>query len=62
MHWPDGTSLDMDSAIALYDRIPQQVSDTFTYLLKEKFNVPIEAGQVMKAGREVVGRFGIVYY
>ena len=56
---PDGTSLDMDSAIALYDHVSQQVSDTFPTYLKKSFNVPIEAGQVMKAGREVVGRSGL---
>ena len=56
---PDGTSLDMDSAIALYDHVSQQVSDTFPTYLKKSFNVPIEAGQVMKAGREVVGRAGL---
>ena len=56
---PDGTSLDMDSAIALYDHVSQQVSDTFPTYLKKSFNVPVEAGQVMKAGREVVGRSGL---
>ena len=49
----------MDSAIALYDHVSQQVSDTFPTYLKKSFNVPIEAGQVMKAGREVVGRSGL---
>ncbi len=56
---PDSHSLDMDSAIALYDHVSDQVSDTFPQMLKEQFNVPISAGQVMKAGREVVGRAGL---
>ena len=30
-----------------------------TAFLKKSFNVPLEAGQVMKAGREVVGRSGL---
>lgn len=56
---PEGTELDMEGAIALYDTISNQVSDTFPQMLKDQFNVPISAGQVMKAGREVVGRAGL---
>ena len=56
---PEGTELDLDSAVNLYDHISDQVSDTFPQFLKETFNVPLEAGQVMKAGREVVGRAGL---
>ena len=55
----DGQELDMDSAIALYDKISDDVSDTFPAFLKKEFNVPLQAGQVMKAGREVVGRSGV---
>lgn len=56
---PEGTELDMASAINLYDHISDTVSDTFPQFLKDAFNVPLSAGQVMKAGREVVGRAGL---
>ena len=56
---PSDAGLDMDSAIALYDHVSDQVSDTFPSFLKKAFNVPMESGQVMKAGREVVGRSGL---
>ena len=55
----EGQELDMDSAIKLYDHISDQVSDTFPQFLKDQFNVPKSSGQVMKAGREVVGRSGL---
>ncbi len=55
----DGQELDMESAIALYDKISDDVSNTFPGFLKKEFNVPLQAGQVMKAGREVVGRSGV---
>ncbi len=51
--------LDLDSALKLYDHISDTVSDTFPQFLKDTFNVPITSGQVMKAGREVVGRAGL---
>jgi len=56
---PPGQTLDMQSAIKLYDHISDTVSDTFPGWMKETFNVPLAAGQVMKAGREVVGRSGL---
>ena len=56
---PEDAELDMESAISLYDHISQQVSDTFPQMLKDQFNVPKEAGKVMQAGREVVGRSGL---
>ena len=51
--------LDMDSAIKLYDHVSDTVSDTFPKFLKDTFNVPLERGAVMIAGREVVGRAGL---
>ena len=51
--------LDMDSAIKLYDHVSNTVSDTFPKYLKDTFNVPLESGAVMIAGREVVGRAGL---
>jgi len=56
---PEGQTLDMESAIKLYDHISDTVSDTFPQWLKDTFNVPLAAGAVMKAGREVVGRSGL---
>jgi len=52
----EGQELNLDSAVKLYDHISDAVSDTFPQFLKDKFNVPLSAGAVMKAGREVVGR------
>ena len=51
--------LDMDSAIKLYDHVSDTVSDTFPQFLQDTFNVPLERGAVMIAGREVVGRAGL---
>ena len=56
---PEGEVLDMDSAIKLYDHVSDQVSATFPQFLKDNFNVPKSSGEVMKAGREVVGRAGL---
>ena len=56
---PEDTELDMESAIALYDQISEQVSSTFPLMLKDQFNVSLSAGKVMQAGREVVGRSGL---
>ena len=56
---PEDMSLDMDNAIALYDRISDQVSDTFPQFMKDDFNCPTEMGSVIKAGREVVGKSGL---
>ena len=54
-----GIELDMDSAIQLYDTISDTVSDTFPSFAKKAFNVTTSQGQILKAGREVVGRAGI---
>jgi len=56
---PKGEELDMESAIALYDHISNTVSDTFPRFLEESFNIPLSAGKIMKAGREVVGKSGL---
>jgi len=48
--------LDVDSAVKLYDYVSNAVSDTFPEFLKSEFNIPLAAGKVMKAGREVVGK------
>jgi hypothetical protein len=56
---PEGQQLDMDSAIKLYDHVSDTVSATFPQFLQDTFNVPKSFGEVMKAGREVVGRSGL---
>ena len=56
---PEGEDLDMESAIKLYDHISDTVSDTFPKFLKQSFNIPLSAGAVMIAGREVVGKSGL---
>lgn len=56
---PQGSDLDLESAVALYDHISDTVSDGFPGFLKTEFNVPYENGKVLKAGREVVGRSGL---
>lgn len=56
---PKDTELDLESAVKLYDHISDTVSSTFPEFLKQDFNVPLIAGEVLKAGREVVGRAGL---
>ena len=56
---PADVSLDMQSAITLYDHISDTVSDTFPQFMKDNFNVPLKIGSVIKAGREVVGKSGL---
>jgi DNA polymerase elongation subunit (family B) len=56
---PEGSEFDLDKAVDLYDYISDTVSSTFPEFLNKTFGIPLEAGQVMKAGREVVGRAGV---
>ena len=56
---PEGEELDMESAIKLYDHVSNTVSDTFPQMLKDTFNIPLDKGAVMIAGREVVGKAGL---
>jgi len=56
---PAGSELDLEGAVKLYDHISDTVSDAFPNFLKEAFNVPLQNGKVLKAGREVVGRAGL---
>ena len=55
----EGHELDTDSAVKLYDHISDEVSSTFPTYLKQDFNVALNIGTVMKAGREVVGKSGV---
>jgi hypothetical protein len=48
-----------DTAIALYDQIGDQVSDSFPSFMKRAFNCPKSFGEIVKCGREVVAESGI---
>ena len=48
-----------DIAIKLYDKISDQLNDSFPDFMKEAFNVPREAGKIIKGGREVVATKGL---
>jgi len=56
---PEGTTMDLEMATELYDTISNTVSDSFPNFMKNDFNVPTHQGDVIKAGREVVGRAGL---
>lgn len=56
---PADSHLDLDSAVALYDHVSDTVSKSFPGYLKEEFNVPLSAGKVLQAGREVIGQAGL---
>ena len=56
---PDDEELTLDNATKLYDHISNEVSKTFPAFLKKTFNVSINSGEVIKAGREVIGSAGI---
>ena len=46
-------------AIKLYDQISDNLNDSFPDFMKEAFNVPREAGAIIKGGREVVATKGL---
>ena len=48
-----------DIAIKLYDKISDQLNESFPGFMKEAFNVPREAGAIIKGGREVVATKGL---
>jgi hypothetical protein len=48
-----------ESVVELYDVIAKQVSDTFPDYMLETWNVPLDKGKVIAAGREVVGSTGL---
>ncbi len=56
---PDDTELDLDSALKLYDHVSDTVSGSFPEFMHREFNVPLEQGRVLQAGREVVGQAGL---
>ena len=46
-------------AIKLYDQISDNLNESFPDFMKEAFNVPREAGKIIKGGREVVATKGL---
>jgi len=48
-----------ESVIELYDIIAQQVSDSFPDYMLETWNVPLDKGHIIAAGREVVAQTGL---
>lgn len=49
----------IDVAIEMYDNIADQVNESFPTFMKKAFNCPEENGQIIKCGREIVGRRGL---
>lgn len=62
---------DKDTVVAVYDKIGEEVNDSFPAFMKKAFNCPLDRGGIIKAGREIVGtkalfitkkRYAIMYY
>jgi DNA polymerase elongation subunit (family B) len=60
-----------DSVVALYDQIGEEVNSTFPQFMLDSFHCPKSRGEVIKAGREIVGskalfitkkRYAVLYY
>jgi DNA polymerase elongation subunit (family B) len=50
---------DKDRAIKLYDVISDEVNSTFPKYMNKAFGISIEAGQIIKAAREIVATSGL---
>ena len=50
---------DKESVTALYDNISEEVNGTFIKFMQEAFHCPKNRGDVIKAGREIVGVKGL---
>jgi DNA polymerase elongation subunit (family B) len=48
-----------ESAVELYDTIANEVNNTFVKFMQDAFHVPKVRGEVIKAGREIVGVKGL---
>jgi hypothetical protein len=62
---------DKDTVVQLYDQIGDMVNDSFPDFMKSAFHCPHIRGEVIKAGREIVGtnsifitkkRYAVLYY
>ena len=60
-----------ESVVALYDQIGEEVNSTFPQFMLDAFHCPKSRGEVIKAGREIVGskslfitkkRYAVLYY
>jgi len=60
-----------ESVVQLYDQIAEEVNDTFPQFMLDTFHCPKSRGEVIKAGREIVGskslfitkkRYAVLYY
>ena len=60
-----------ESVVQLYDQIADEVNNTFPQFMLDTFHVPKTRGEVIKAGREIVGskslfitkkRYAVLYY
>jgi DNA polymerase elongation subunit (family B) len=60
-----------ESVVQLYDQIGEEVNSTFPQFMLDAFHVPKSRGEVIKAGREIVGskslfitkkRYAVLYY
>ena len=60
-----------ETVVALYDQIAEEVNNTFPQFMLDTFHVPKSRGEVIKAGREIVGskslfitkkRYAVLYY
>jgi DNA polymerase elongation subunit (family B) len=60
-----------DSVVQLYDQIGDEVNSTFPQFMLDSFHCPKSRGEVIKAGREIVGtkalfitkkRYAVLYY
>ena len=60
-----------ETVVALYDQIGEEVNTTFPQFMLDTFHVPKSRGEVIKAGREIVGskslfitkkRYAVLYY
>lgn len=50
---------DRDSVVATYNAIGDEVNSTFQPFMKEAFHCPHDRGEVIRAGREIVGSKGL---
>ena len=48
-----------ESVVQLYDQISEEVNGTFQQLMLDQFHCPKSRGEVIKAGREIVGSKGL---
>jgi DNA polymerase elongation subunit (family B) len=60
-----------ETVVQLYDQIAEEVNQTFPQFMLDQFHVPKSRGEVIKAGREIVGskalfitkkRYAVLYY